>query len=50
MKRTINESMLVDIEIILKTNIKVKINEFILVDAVRSTTMPSNFDKIWIKT
>lgn len=45
MKRTINESMLVGIEIILKTIIQVKKIEFIPIDVVRSTTIPLGLDK-----
>ena len=42
--------MLVGIEVILETNIKVKTNGFIHVNAVRSTTMPLGFDKASIET
>ena len=40
MKRRMNESMVVVIENIRKTNIKEKTNGLIPVDAVRSATMP----------
>ena len=48
MKKTVNESMLVHIDIKYK-NTKVKTNGFIFVDAMRSTKMPLGFDKISIK-